>query len=85
MGLPRFKIAKLMAIVVSAAIWLAVFRFGSFTGLVALLPLGVTVLISRLGSTQSVRRYAFWLGSRDARVPIRRRHLDQPPGVGISS
>jgi hypothetical protein len=59
---PRFTIANLMATVSLAAILLAVFRFGSFRGLVALLPLGVTALISRLGSSQSERRYALGLG-----------------------
>ena len=63
MRTPRFTIANLMATVSLAAILLAVFRFGSFRGLVALLPLGVTALISLLGSSQSERRYALGLGA----------------------
>ena len=51
-----------MATVSLAAILLAVFRFGPFGGLVALLPLGVTAITSRLGSSQSERRCTLGLG-----------------------
>jgi hypothetical protein len=59
----RFTIAKLMAAVVVAALLLAVFRFGSFFGLVALVPLGITSLVARLGSSRAVRWLAFSLGA----------------------
>jgi hypothetical protein len=59
----RFTIANLMAAVVVAAIMLAVFRFGSFTGLVALVPMGVTAIIARFGSSRAEKRLAFWLGA----------------------
>jgi hypothetical protein len=52
-----------MATVVVAAILLTVFRFSFFMGLVALLPLGLTSLISRLGPSPSARRHSLWLGA----------------------
>ena len=56
-------VAKLMVTVASAAILLAVFCLGSFVGLVALLPFGITALISRLGSSRSEQRRALWVGA----------------------
>jgi hypothetical protein len=60
---PRFTIAKLMGTVASAAILLAVFRLGSFAGLVALVPLGITALIARLSAGPSASRQALWVGA----------------------
>jgi hypothetical protein len=59
----RFTIAKLMSAVVVAALLLAVFCFGSYFGLVALVPLGITSLVARLGSSRAVRWLAFSLGA----------------------
>ena len=58
-----FTIAKLMAAVAVAATLLAVSCFGSFFLLVALVPVGITSLVARLGSSRAVRWLAFWLGA----------------------
>ena len=63
MRTPRFTIAKLMGIVASSAILLAVFRLGSFAGLVALLPLAITAIVARLGGGPSGYRQALWVGA----------------------
>ena len=64
MRTPRFTIAKLMGTVASSAILLAVFRLGSFAGLVALLPFGITAIIARLSGGPSAYRQALWVGVR---------------------
>src|SRR5262245_52759025 len=60
---PRFTIVKLMGTVALAAILLAVFRLGSFAGLVALLPFGITALIARLSAGPSAYRQALGVGA----------------------
>jgi hypothetical protein len=63
MRTPRFTIAKLMGTVASAAILLAVFRLGSFAGLAALLPFGITAIVARLSGGPSAYRPALWVGA----------------------
>jgi hypothetical protein len=63
MRTPRFTIAKLMGTVASSAILLAVFRLGSFAGLFALLPFGITAIIARLSGGPSAYRQALWVGA----------------------
>ena len=60
---PHLTIANLMCAVVVAALLLAVFRFGSFLGILALVPMGVTAVIAQFGSTRTERRLAFWVGA----------------------
>jgi hypothetical protein len=60
---PRYTIGNLLLTVALVAILLAVFRAGSFMGLLALLPFGITALIARLGSSPSARRRALWAGA----------------------
>ena len=50
---PRFTIARGMVYVAVAAALLGVFRLGSFAGLVALLPFGITAFVARWESSKS--------------------------------
>jgi hypothetical protein len=52
-----------MVAVVLAAILLAVFRAGSFEGLVALIPFAITALIAGSGASPSVRTWALSVGA----------------------
>ena len=61
MRLPRFTIAGLMASIGLVGILLALYRFYP-TAVFTLAPFGITTLISRFGSSSSVRRLALGIG-----------------------
>ena len=59
----RFTIANLLLTVAVVAILLAVFRAGSFMGLLALVPFGITLRTAQSGAPALARRHALWAGA----------------------